>query len=470
MKLFTTRYAKAKAPVANRRWAVTYEEMRSVHPIRWSAFAVCAALAVPGLAQETLTLDQALRLARAKNGNLAAAQESVRAARARAKGAFAAFLPTVTPSLNYSDQNREQLTGFPKGSFISSGTTTDIEARFKLFDTGERDLAYRGARLSLDAETLNAIQTVRETLVDVYTQYFDALRAQELVKVSVAQVTRARLALAQTEAQIKVGEAAEKDRYQPEADALNAEVDRLSAEARRRSAEAALKATIGFDMSSALPVLERFEEPGALTMIVSDDELGAFRNEGLKSRADLNATRKRLQGQDLGVRLAKVNGGVKWSVDVAFTRTFGPDVINNRLLGVSASFPLFDGGRSRAEIAEAEASRDGSAFQLQQSERQVEAAIESAFYSHRLNFERVRAARSALNAARTNYEKVSKAQELGAQGTDVVAVSTAQVTLATAERNYVEAIYDFYISEVQLQLAIGRPIKGEEDVPPERVE
>lgn len=444
--------------------------MRSVHPIRWSAFAVCCALAVPGLAQETLTLDQALRLARAKNGNLAAAQESVRAARARAKGAFAAFLPTVTPSLNYSDQDREQFTGLPKGRTISSGTSTDIEARFKILDTGERDLAYRGARYSLDAETLNAIQTVRETLVDVYTQYFDALRAQELVKVSDAQVKRAKDALAQTEAQIKVGEAAEKDRYQPEADALNAEVDRLSAEARRRSAEATLKATIGYDMGVNLPALERFDEPGAMTMIVSDDELAAFRNEGLKNRADLNSTRKRLQGQDLNVRLARLNAGVKWSVDVGFTRTFSQDVSNNRVLGVSASFPLFDGGRSRADIAEAVAGRDGSAFQLLQAERRVEAAIESSFYSHRLNFERVRASRSALNAARINYEKVSKAKELGAQGTDVVAVSTAQVTLATAERNYVEAIYDFYISEVQLQLAVGRPIKGEDDAAPERAE
>lgn len=444
--------------------------MRSNLALRWLAFSCCAALVVPAIAQETLTLEQALRLARSKNGNLAAAQENVRAARARARGAFAAFLPTITPSLNYSDQNREQLTGFPKGTFISSGTSTDVEARFKILDTGERDIAYRGARYGLDAETLNAIQTVRETLVDVYSQYFDALRAQELVKVSLAQVKRAKDALAQTEAQIKVGDAAEKDRYQPEADALNAEVDRLSAEARRRSAEAALKATIGFDMGANLPELERFDEPGALTMIVSDDELAAFRNEGLKNRADLNATRKRLESQDLNVRLAKLNAGVKWSVDVSFTRTFGPDVINNRVLGVSASFPLFDGGRSRADIAEAEASRDGSAFQLQQAERQVEAAIESSFHTHRLNFERVKAARSALNAARVNYDKVSKAKELGAQGTDVVAVSTAQVTLATAERNYVEAIYDFYISEVQLQLAIGRPIRGEDNEAPERVE
>lgn len=449
----------AKAPRA-----VTYQVMLPVRPIRWMAFAACTLATLLAYGQGDLSLSEALRLAKLHNGDLAAAQSDVRAAKARERQAFSAFLPTITPSLNYSDSKEEVLTGNPKGTFISSGITTVVEGRWKLLDSGERDIAYRSSKNALSAETLSALQTLRTTLVTVYTQYFDALRAQELVRVSEAQKKRSEDALAQTEAQIKVGEAAEKDRYQPKADALNAEVERLSAEAQRRISEASLKATIGFDMRQELPALQKFDEPEALNMPTDKAQLSAFIQEGLANRADLLAARKQLASQDLNVRLAKLNAGITWSVDLAYTKQFTADNINNRVLGVSASIPLFDGARSREVVREAEAGRQSSAYTLEQNEREIEADIESQFYTHELNFQRVGAAKSALEAAKVNYERVSRAKELGAQGTDVVAVSTAQATLATAERNYVEAIYDFYISEVRLQLAVGRPIKGEDEV------
>lgn len=458
-----------KAPMRCGHRAVTYSLMLPVQWIKGSTLALAIASASAVGAQDSLTLDQALKLARTRNGNLAAAAANVEAAKARARQSYAAFLPTLTPSFSYSDQKREQLTGF-RNTSINSGITTEVEARWKILDAGQRDLNYTSARRALDAQALSALQTIRSTLVTVYTQYFDALRTQELVKVADAQVQRAKDGLAQTEAQIKVGDAAEKDRFQPEADSLNAQVDRLSAEARRRAAEASLKATIGYDMRSALPALEKFEEPSALTLLTEKDNLSDLIKEGLTNRADLNADRKRLESQNLGVRLAKIDAGIAWSVDVTYNKQFNADNVNNRTLGVFASFPLYDGGRSRAAVREAEASREGSSRQLEQAERSVEAEIESSYYTHRLNFDRVKAARAALEAARVNYQRVSRAKELGAQGADVVAVSTAQVTLTTAERNYVEAIYDFYISEVQLQLSIGRPIRGEEPIASEREE
>lgn len=435
-------------------------------PIVTLAVCLCAVVG----AQEGLKLQEALRMAKDRNGQLAAARATLRASRARLNQARGAFLPTVTPSVTYQDSLRSFYTGSPKGTTLTSGTTTAIEARWNVLDNGLRDASYRSARFGYEAETLDALQTLRDTLVTVYTQYFDALRAQELVKVSAAQVKRANDALAQTEAQIKVGEAAEKDRYQPEADAKNAEVDRLSAEARRRQAEANLKATIGYEIRAQLPDLEKFDEPERLSLVSDQTSLDDFIKEGIEKRADLNSARRRLDAQDASVRLARLNNGLKWSVDLAYTKTFGPDNTANRTLGITASYPLFDGGQSLESIREVEAGRDAAASRLEQQVRQAEAEIESAYFAHRLNFDRVRAAKAALTAAQINYAKVSRAKELGAQGTDVVTVSTAQVTLATAERNYVEAIYDYYISDVRLRLVIGRPVPYEEDTPTERIE
>lgn len=433
------------------------DSMRSA-VIRSMTLASMGMLAVAMAAAQNLTLEEALRLARENNGTLSAARANVRAAQARQKQAYGAFLPTITPSLNYSDSETEFFTGRP-GRTISSGTTTQIAGNWQLLDSGERDLRFRSARRGFEAETLGSLQTLRTTLFDVHTQYFEALRAQQLVNVTTLQRDRAKQVLEQTEARIKVGEVAEKDRFQADADALNAEVDRLGALSRLRSSEASLKAIIGMPMSDKLPALEDFAEPDTAPTVPT---LADAMAEGLANRADLQATRKRLDSNRLGLRLTKLDAGVRFSVDVGYTKQFSMDNVGRRVLGISASFPLFDGDRSRQAIKESEAGVEAAESQLTQQERQVSAEIESALETYRLNFDRVKAAKRALEAARVNFDKVVRANVLGAQDADVVAISTARVSLATAERNYIEAIYDYYISDVRFRLVVGRPLPGED--------
>ncbi|MCC7434836.1 MAG: TolC family protein [Methanoregulaceae archaeon] len=428
--------------------------------VRSLTLASMGLMAMSLAASQTLTLQDALEMARQKNGSLAAARANVRAAVAREKQAFGAFLPTITPSLSYSDTKQEFFTGRNQGrEFISSGTTTQIQGTWQLLDSGERDLRFRSARRGFEAETLSALQSLRTTLFDVHTQYFEALRAQQLVNVTTLQRDRAQEVLRQTEAKIKVGEVAEKDRFQAEADALNAEVDLLGAIARLRQSEAALKATIGLDMTTKLPQLEDFAEPDTQPTVPA---LTDAVNEGLENRADLGASRRRLESNRFGLRLTKLDAGITWSVDLTYTKQFSMDNNNNRFLGVRASIPLFDGDRSRQAVKESEAGVEAAENQLVQQERQVSAEIESALETYRLNFDRVKAAKRALEAAKVNFDKVVRANALGAQDADVVAISTARVSLATAERNYIEAIYDYYISEVRFRLVVGRSIPGED--------
>ena len=51
------------------------------------------------------------------------------------------------------------------------------------------------------------------------------------------------------------------------------------------------------------------------------------------------------------------------------------------------------------------------------------------------------------------------ARQAGAS--ELIELLTAQVSLVTAESNYVEARYDTLISRVRLKLATGRPLPGE---------
>jgi outer membrane protein len=407
-------------------------------------------------AQDKLTLEEALNLAHDRNGTLRAAREDLIAANARAKQQLALFFPTVTPRLTYRDSRQEYFTGLP-GTIVQSGLSTQVQADWNIIDSGERGLAYSSSLASERAQRYQTIRTVRSVLFDVVTQYFEVLRTEELLKVQTAQVERAQEFVKQVTRQIEVGDAAKKDVYQPAADEANARVNKLTAETRNIRSQTDLKATIGLEPETKLPELQAYERPTEFPAPPPLEELVEY---GLQNRPDLRAQRELLKAQEYQLRRTKLAAGVTWNLNVQYTKHFGPDNINDRLLTFGASIPLFDGGRTREAIREGNASMEASKQQLVQTEREARAEIEAAYRELSLNAQRVEAAAAALEAARVNYESVEKAYNL--RVATVVERSTANVTLVTAETNYVEAIFDYAIAESRLKLVTGQRLPGEQ--------
>ena len=414
-------------------------------------------LAAMAFGQDSLSLDDALRFARERNGTVRAALLNVRSAGERVVQARSAFLPTVTPLWRYDDTRQTGPT-LPT-AFTSQGSRAEFSANWRILDAGQRVWALQASRASADAEELSALQTVREVLFTVHQQYYDALRMDELLRVASTQVNRAEQILAQTEAQVEVGDAPEKDIFQARADYLNAKVQQLVARNRTTTAQAALKATIGWDATQALPDLVALKRPETFAEVAPLVEMVA---QGLANRPDLGGQRYRVDALRSNSRRADREAGVTWSLDATYNRSVTPDTAHNRVVTFLVSLPLFDGGFTRAAAREAEANLDATRSALAQSERTAVSEIESAHAELSQNSERLMAAQSAVEAALKNYEAAVEAQKAGAAGTNVVSVLTAQVSLVTAESNFVEALYDYFISDVRMRVATGRPIAGEE--------
>jgi len=180
---------------------------------------------------------------------------------------------------------------------------------------------------------------------------------------------------------------------------------------------------------------------------------------GLANRADLQANRRRLDSQYYGMKRAERDAGFSFDLDLNYSLNFTPEDDENRSLTLLVTYPLFDGGRLREQAREQRMSYLGSREVLTQNEREVRADIEVAYAEFVQNIERLNASKLALEAARVNYDAAVAAQREGAN--DVIAVLTAQVSLVTAESNYIEATYDYYVSDVNLRLVSGRPVPGE---------
>jgi len=409
--------------------------------------------------QAPLTLDQAVQLAKKNNGDVRAAVFDVKSARARVDEARANFYPTITPTYTYNSR-RVQLINTVGGGTIfnqSEGGTTVINASFRLLDLGERGFTLKSTEEQAGAAEEQALQTLRNVLFNVYSGYYDTLRFQELVASAHAQFLRAQSIYESTQAQVQVGQTAKKELLQAQADVANARVQELTAQNQFTNAQASLKALIGWSSTEPLPPLVPSQPPAGPEVLPALDQMVQM---GMQNRADLLAARKRTESLRYSSKLAERQSQASLGVDANFSQELSPNTLQDRAFVLQLSLPWLDFGRTKAQARQARFDYESSKSTLSQTERNAQSEIEAAYKTVSQNAERLTAAQEAVKAATENYQAAAESQKLGV-GT-IVDVITAQASLATAEADYVQALYDYQTSVVQLRLVTGQSIPGEE--------
>ncbi len=417
------------------------------------SFGICAL----GMAQSSLTLDEALGLAKERNGSVMAAFLNYRAAQQNARGAYSTYLPTVTPTVGHDLGFSETLTGPFRGRNDLNTTSAAIDVNWQIFDDGSRKDRYTQARLLAITQQFTSLQTLRTTLFTVHTRFYDALRSQELLRVQEENLNRAKIILEQTEfrANPPIEDVPKKDILQAKADYQNARVSVLTSENRVANTAADLKAVLAWD-EQELPELVK---PTAQQLPAIEMTLQEAVKQGLENRADLAASRERINSQVLSVRLARREGFLQYSVDAGYRRVFAEDPFQRAALSFSATLPLYDGERTSAALEAEKLNLAALEANLDQDERGVRAEIESSYKEYGQNRLRYEASQVALEAARENYNAAVSAQAEGAG--NLLQVLTARVSLTTAESNSVEATYDLLISDIRFRLATGQSVPGE---------
>lgn len=403
-----------------------------------------------------LTLQDVAAMTLKNNGTVKSAIDNYFASREGVVQAFAAFLPQITPSYVYSSQRQSNYASGQTFFSQGEGGTAAIMATWKLLDTGERSYQWRAAKSSAEGQRQNALQTLRQTLFNSEQQYYETLRAQELKLVAEAEVARAQVIYDQTKLNIDKGGAAKIAIYQVEADLDNAQVTLLQSQNAISTASAALKSLIGFPAGEELPPLENIghTEPPA-----SVPTLKSLLNEGVQNRPDLKSQRLGIDSLHDSTRLQELQAGLTLSVDASWDQILTPHTLQDRILTFSASYPLFDGGASRAAARSAGYQERSARDSYKQSVADAKSQIEAAYLTYTQNAKRVGAAQKAFTASDMNYKNVQESYHLGSSS--LLDVLTAQVSLATAHSNLIQAQYDYAESDLSLRLATGRPLPSE---------
>ena len=410
-----------------------------------------------------LTLNQAVNLGLAFQNSIAISKAGVDQAAAKLTQAKSSYYPQITPSYQYNVSltpvkiyQFDPVTGLPiagpANQAVSSTTQTSaITATQLIYDMGQREANVAISRRTMFSAEY-ALGDSRQTVVlQVSQDYYNLLRDRELIKEDEKSRDRYKETLDIVTTQADVGTVAKSDIYQAKADLANAEVTLLQDQSNYRVAEATLKNAIGIVTSqriilpdAVLPQPNPKADPNALDQYVKL----AYNN-----RLDVKQQQEVVYAQGYALRLAKIQSGV--TIDASITEGYALEPISGeeRILNVSVSYPLFDGGNTRAAVRDNSALLEQQKRTLDQLQQNVRLAVDQSLEIREIARQRVVAAQVAVDAGTENLTVV-RAKELN-QLAGLVDVIAAETQLDAAGVSLVQAIYDYYVANAALARSIG---------------
>jgi outer membrane protein len=419
-------------------------------------------------ASPPLTLGEAMLLALKHNPALKAAGMTVETAEADLAKARARFLPKVNfnETYNFSDNptqifmsklNQRVFTG---SDFLLNNLNnpnafgnfrTGLVMRQPLFQAGEAYLGYKQARLGREMAAAYVLSSRQQLLFQVTQAYFGLQLAQE--KLAVVQQARhtaaAHLKIAQT--RFKAGTVVRSDVLSAEVHLARLTQEEMTAASQVKIGRSALGTVVGLAEAGERPLAPAPREPAPLPPRLDD-----LRQTAQEKRPDLKQLELAARVAQQEASKARLNYLPRLHVVAEY------DVDQRRLFGNSAdsytvmallNFNLFNGLADLARVKETRAKESQARDLKRDLEDRVRHQVTEAILNLKTAHERLQVAKAAVAQARESLRLIRLRYESGL--TILVDLLNAEDATKNAELSQVAALFDTYLAQAGLDLALG---------------
>lgn len=411
------------------------------------------------LAQDSLTVEQAVAYTLQNSYDILLARNDSLVAAVNYDFRNSAFLPTVNSTGNLLYNNNSQRQTLADGSEkIRSGIKSNnlanaVSLNLTLFDGFRMFIQRNGLDIALRQGSLTIKNAVVNTVATVINTYYDIVRQKQQLRNVEEQIALGadRLRLAQYKFDIGVG-------IKP--DVLQAQIDvnnNKAAQVTQQVLIAQRKQTLNqlmnivpaadYKVSDTIPV-----DMGLL--------LGNLLNNLPQTSPQLLSARANIQAAELAVRLAKADRYPTLSLVSAynFSRTSNSAVINafsplfnlNRGFnyGFSLSFPILNNFGVRRQIRQAQLSVSFQELQYKNQELLLNTGLQTSFQSYEGQKQAVAILDSNVALARENLFIERERYRLGR--TTFIELRQAEENVSTTITNLINARYNLKLAETEL--------------------
>ena len=431
---------------------------------------VFSALPAGAETSPTYTLADCVRVALDTSPTLATAEENIFIANQGVKQAWGAFLPNLSGSSNRNQSWRtdfaydtiDPITGqplnIPDRDTNYKDQSMSLRAGMNIFNGFGKFGGLKSAKNSLRASEMDMGYSRQQVIETVATAYINLLRNEYLLDVAVDARDLAAKELEKAETYHRIGSAAKSDVLQAK---VRLEQTRLDEVRARNNVEQSFA-----DLAHAMnrPLIERFDvDRSMMDRDYQISDLESLFNEALDQRLDIMSSNYTLEARGGDVRSA--TAGLLPSVDVfaGYTKSenlsefrFGAPENSSSYVSLQVQWNIFDRYATLANRSQAKARKRIAEYNLQQAELDAQLEVRRTYNSVIEARERMSLTRETIANAEEELRLAQERFRVGA-GTMLDKI-TAQVNLATARGDEVQARSDFTIASLQLDRSVGRAL------------
>lgn len=425
-------------------------------------------LPIAAVAQQTLSLGDAVRTALEKSPLHAAAFAETKVAKASVGEVRAGLFPRVSfselatrgndPVYVFGTKLRQQRFTMADFALDKLNTPTPIgnfssrfSGQWRLFDSMQNTKSIERARIMNDAASQQLARADQELIAHVVQTYYGALLAQKRVALAEDELKTANSIMNDSKAHVESGMATESDLLSAQVVVGSRNEELIRARNDLAYSLSELAVTLGLPSDSNLVLQDLLSEK-----LLPAPELSALEREALQQRPDLQRVLKQQLAQKQSVSIAKAAFGPRldafgsWEAD---SHSLGWNGGNNWTAGLELQVDLLNGGAKKAQLDREKAQAEQIEALRRAYEDHVRLEVRRAYYDHDSARQQMNVAKSASEQAKESLRILQN--RYGAGLATVTDLLRAEESAHKMQTDYWEAVSRVQTSYTNLELASG---------------
>jgi len=451
-------------------------------------------------AAKTLTLQNAIALTTLSNPDLQSAIAREQIAEAALARARVDFFPTLALNEGYQNSDnllrRFQFLAFQGSQSVLQGGAippvadnlqSEVHASWDIYTGGLRLARTRAAAADNDASQF-ALAAVRERLTyQVAEAYYHLFQAIALREVRQESVEQAESQLKDVESRVRANSATHADQFKAESFLTEMRAALITANNQVRLSWALLENLVGahltgYIMPSMLPPPPWGDHVALVDRTIAqsqkdskgpagdEEELKESLASALRQRPEVGEGNSQLEAAEHRIRAAKAGRYPTVSTFADYDNYTGTGgTANTYFIGIAASLYLFDGGRTKMSVRQAEAEVRRVLANNRRKQLDIELEVRRAYLNRKDAQEHLNVRSAALREATENLRQTQS--RYATQTATLSDVLVARVALANARVQLIHIQADIAIADVEMERALGRltqllhPLSTQQEAP-----
>ncbi|WP_298478105.1 TolC family protein [uncultured Maribacter sp.] len=423
--------------------------------------------------EKLITKDDVVALALENNFGIKVAKNQVIIADNNASILNSGYLPTLTGNASANYQRDDNSIEFP-GQFTNDGApredanlykaeaqnySTSLNASYVLFDGLNRFYNYKQLKEQYQLTELQARETIENTIVQLFSVYFELARLSENEKVLQQTLEISTQRFKRAEYAFEYGQSTKLDILNAQVDITNDSINLLNTQQQLANTKRDLGVLIDQDLNQDFKV-------DTVVEFIPKLKIEEYVSEANLNNVALLQAERNLAINAYDIKVSKsgylptinLTGAYGWNLNQSAASVFFPGTNSNNTrdfgLGASLRWNLFDGGSTNVRVKNAKIAYQNQELLKKQVALEVNRDIKNAqgVYENLLNIYQIQEQNVITNT--NNFERSKEQFQLGRITS--IEFRQAQINLLNAQTNKNLAKYDAKLSELQLLQLIGQ--------------